>query len=213
MTQYECRRDGPWVLTYPQGISRLPKQSLEAVVHIQLLEEDLHQRRRPPKHGGCGNRRTNRPRSNISAPAFRRCVCRIRATPVLARARSAPGSRRRWSSGGRFCLGRLSARGHGRSWDWRHSAESHCFTASAIRQRLALHEFAGLSRATPWRKEQVWSIRYPECDRGGKLLLAQPRKLCAGQPTPARPLGLHTAVQIHPDARCVRWVVPGQIGA
>ena len=45
MTQYECSRDGPWVLTYPQVASRLPKQSLEAIVHVQLLEEDLHQRR------------------------------------------------------------------------------------------------------------------------------------------------------------------------
>ena len=56
MTQYERSRDGPWVLANAQFTWRLPEQSLEAVVHVQLLEEDLHQRPRPPKHGGRGNR-------------------------------------------------------------------------------------------------------------------------------------------------------------
>ena len=42
MAQYERSRDGPWVLAYLQVATRLPKQSLEAVVHVQLLEEDLH---------------------------------------------------------------------------------------------------------------------------------------------------------------------------
>ncbi len=42
MTQYERSRDGLWVLPYLQFLWRLPEQSLEAVVHVQLLEEDLH---------------------------------------------------------------------------------------------------------------------------------------------------------------------------
>ena len=45
MTQYERSRDGPWVLAYLQFTLRLPEQSLEAIIHVQLLEEDLHQRR------------------------------------------------------------------------------------------------------------------------------------------------------------------------
>ena len=89
MTQYERSRDGSWVLTYPQVTSRLAKQSLEPVVHVELLEEDLHQRRRPPDQSRRGDRRTNGPRPNVPTPAFRRCFCRRRATSVLARARSA----------------------------------------------------------------------------------------------------------------------------
>ena len=89
MAQYERSRDGPRVLAYRQFTWRLSEQSLEAIIHVQLLEEDLHQRRRPPKQGGRGNRRTNRPRSNVPAPAFRRCLCRSGATSVLTRARSA----------------------------------------------------------------------------------------------------------------------------
>ena len=49
MTQYERSRDGLWVLAYLQFTWRLPEQLLEAVVHVQLLEEDLHQGRRPPE--------------------------------------------------------------------------------------------------------------------------------------------------------------------
>src|SRR4029079_13619196 len=82
MTQYERSRDGPWVLAYLQVTCRLPEQSLQAVIHVQLLEEDFHQRRRPPEHSGRGNCRTNRPRPNIPAPAFRRCICRSGATSV-----------------------------------------------------------------------------------------------------------------------------------
>lgn len=42
MTQDERSRDSLWVLPYLQFIWRLPEQPLEAVVHVQLLEEDLH---------------------------------------------------------------------------------------------------------------------------------------------------------------------------
>ena len=42
MTQYERSRYGAWVLAYLQFTWRFPEQSLEAVVHVQLLEEDLH---------------------------------------------------------------------------------------------------------------------------------------------------------------------------
>ena len=56
MTQYERSRDRPWVMAYLQLTWRLPEQSLEAVVHVQLLEEERHQRPRPPKPGGRGNR-------------------------------------------------------------------------------------------------------------------------------------------------------------
>jgi len=38
MTQYERSRDGPWVLAYLQFTWRLPEQSLEAIIHVQLLE-------------------------------------------------------------------------------------------------------------------------------------------------------------------------------
>ena len=72
VTQYERNRDGLWVLAHLQFAWRLPEQLLEAVIHVQLLEENLHQGRRPPERSGGGNRRTNGPRSNIPAPAFRR---------------------------------------------------------------------------------------------------------------------------------------------
>jgi hypothetical protein len=168
MAQYERSRDGPWVLAYLQFTWRLSEQALKAVVHIQLLEEDRHQRRRPTEHGGRGDRRTNGPRSNIPAPAFCRCLCRSGATSVLACVRGGTGARRRRRAYGRFCLGRLSTRGHGRSWDWRHSAASDCFTASAMLHRLALHEFAGLFLATRWRSEQVSGMRYPERNQVGR---------------------------------------------
>ena len=45
VTQYERSRDGLWVLAYLQFSRRLPEQLFEAVVHVQLLEEDLHQGR------------------------------------------------------------------------------------------------------------------------------------------------------------------------
>ena len=105
VTQYERSRDGLRVLAYPQFSRRLPEQLFEAVVHVQLLEENLHQGRRPPERGGRGNRRPNGPRSNIPAPAFRGGVCRSRATSVMARARGGTRARRRRRTYGRFCLG------------------------------------------------------------------------------------------------------------
>jgi hypothetical protein len=143
-------------LAYLQFTWRLPEQPLEAVVHVQLLEEDLHQRRRPPEHGGRGNRRTNGPRSNIPAPAFRAGVGRRSSTAVRAQSRGGTRARRRRRAYGRFCLGRLSTRGHGRSWDWRHSAASDCFTASAITSTpLPL----GIAAFRTWRRGPRIRIR------------------------------------------------------
>ena len=116
VTQYERSRDGLWVLAYLQFSRRLPEQLFEAVVHVQLLEEDLHQGRRPPERGGRGNRRANGPRSNIPAPAFRGGVYRSRAASVHAGAMGGTRARRCRRAYGRFCLGQISTRGHGRSW-------------------------------------------------------------------------------------------------
>ena len=112
---------------------RLPEQLFEAVVHVQLLDENLHQGRRPPERSGRGNRRTNGPRSNIPAPAFRGCVCRSRATSVHARRegrdQSAPTSESVWAilSRATFDARAWALLGIGDS-----PAASDCFTASAI---------------------------------------------------------------------------------
>ncbi len=121
---------------------RLPEQLFEAVVHVQLLEENLHQGRRPPERSGRGNRRSNG--SEVEHPGASVSWWRLSEQGYVGSclARGGTRARRRRRAYGRFCLGRLSTRGHGRSWDWRQSGASDCFTASAIVQCLYPLEIA-----------------------------------------------------------------------
>jgi hypothetical protein len=147
MTQYERSRDGPCVLAYVQFTWRRSEQPFEAVVHVQLLEEDLHQGRRPPNHSGRGNRRTNGPRSNVPAPAFRRCL----PGPVAASLRVWPrfglGAYRRRSPR-RLAFRRFSVGRHRElRWNGGSGPSMVCFTANAILRTQISCELAGFSRS------------------------------------------------------------------
>lgn len=193
VTQYEGNSDRLWVLAFLQSARARAEQLLEAFIHIQLLQQNLNQCRRPPERLGGGDCRTDDPRSEITAPGL---------TLVPARLRPDLGfeSERRLASDPAYVGTRTGARlaDDRRGGMWRtlyglaEAGAYTCFTANAILQRFDLCEIAGVLAWPCAPGAQDSGMRFPERNRPGSWCSQKgrqavfPRRRCPKSGTRSR---------------------------
>ena len=158
---------------FPSNLSR-PSSTYSSSRRASIKDGDHRSR------GGRGNRRTNGPRSNIPAPAFRRCVCRSRATSVRGpreeRDLSAPTLERGWAILSRATFDARAWALLGLATRPPHLTASRPVPSFGRRYHANLRAFRAQHRQ---REAQLSGMRYPERNQRGACRAQRP---CAPAP-------------------------------